>query len=228
MKAIVEKTLQASLGIQWVTLFFNIYSLLQEIPDFHSVLKGVLTIETLVQIIELIFYTWYAFQVHRIADVTRYRYYDWLVTTPLMLFTTMVYFEYQNIAKEKKKLTLEDFWNKYWKETLVVAGFNVWMLFFGYLQEIGVIGLVASTTLGFAGLFGSFYTIYDRFASKSEENLPLFWFMSTVWSLYGVAAWFPTALKNAAYNILDIFSKNFYGLFLSYKIEQLSELKTNP
>jgi hypothetical protein len=228
MKVIVEKTLQASLGIQWVTLFFNIHALLQEIPDFHSVLKGVLTLETLVQIIELIFYTWYAFQVHRIADVTRYRYYDWLVTTPLMLFTTMVYFEYQNLAKEKKKLTIEDFWNKYWKETLVVAGFNVWMLFFGYLQEIGVIGLVASTTLGFAGLFGSFYTIYDRFASKSEENLPLFWFMSSVWSLYGVAAWFPTALKNAAYNILDIFSKNFYGLFLSYKIGQLSNLKTNP
>jgi hypothetical protein len=86
MKVIVEKTLQASLGIQWVTLFFNIYSLLQDIPDFHNVLKSVLTIETLVQIIELIFYTWYAFQVHRIADVTRYRYYDWLVTTPLMLF----------------------------------------------------------------------------------------------------------------------------------------------
>jgi hypothetical protein len=96
------------------------------------------------------------------------------------------------------------------------------MLFFGYLQEIGVLGLVASTTLGFAGLVGSFYVIYDGFASKTEDNLPLFWFMSSVWSLYGVAAWFPTAQKNAAYNVLDIFSKNFYGLFLAYKMEQLA------
>lgn len=219
MKAIVENTLQASLGIQWVTLFLNIRALLVEIPDFHAILKSVLTIETIVQIIELIFYTWYAFQVHRIADVTRYRYYDWMVTTPLMLFTTMVYFEYQN---SEKKLTLEDFWTNHWKEVLVVAACNLWMLFFGYLQEIGVIGLVASTTLGFAGLFGSFYTIYEGFASKTESNLPLFWFMSSVWSLYGVAAWFPIAQKNAAYNILDIFAKNFYGLFLSYKIEQLA------
>jgi hypothetical protein len=222
MKAIVEGTLRASLGIQWVTLFLNLRALVQDIPDFHTILKSVLTIETIVQIIELIFYTWYAFQVHRIADVTRYRYYDWAVTTPLMLFTTMVYFEYQNLLKEEKKLTLADFWDAHWKEVLLVAAFNLCMLFFGYLQEIGVLGLVASTTLGFAGLVGSFYVIYDGFASKTEDNLPLFWFMSSVWSLYGVAAWFPIAQKNAAYNILDIFSKNFYGVFLAYKMEQLA------
>lgn len=219
MKAIVEKTLHASLGIQWFTLLLNLSSLLEEIPDFHAVLKDVLAIETVVQIIELVFYTWYSYQVHRIADVTRYRYYDWLVTTPLMLFTTMVYYEYRN---SKEKITLESFWEKHWKEVLLVAFWNLWMLVFGYLQEIGKIGLVASTTFGFGGLIGSFYVIYEGFASKTEENLPLFWFMFGVWSLYGVAAWFPSALKNASYNMLDIFSKNFYGVFLSYFIEQLA------
>lgn len=224
MKAWVENTLQLSLDIQWTTLITNLLSFTREIPDFDNVLKSVLTLETIVQIIELVFYTWYAFQIHRIADVTRFRYYDWMVTTPLMLFTTMVYFEYQN---SEEKVTLESFWNKHWKEVLVVAGFNLWMLFFGYLQEIGVIGLVASTTLGFGGLIGSFYTIYEGFASKSEKNLPLFWFMSSVWSLYGVAAWFPMTLKNAAYNILDIFAKNFYGVYLSYTIFQLSVKNEN-
>lgn len=219
MKQLVETTLQASLGIQWTTLFVNLFALTQPIPDFHSVLKSVLTIETIVQIIELIFYTWYAFQIHRIADVTRYRYYDWLVTTPLMLFTTMVYFEYKS---SPEKTTLEEFWTKHWKEVLAVAFCNAWMLGFGYLQEIGIIGLTASTTLGFAGLFGSFYIIYEGFAKKTEDNLPLFWFMSSVWSMYGVAAWFPVTLKNAAYNILDIFAKNFYGVYLSYFITQLS------
>jgi hypothetical protein len=136
-----------------------------------------------------------------------------------MLFTTMVYYEYRN---SKEKITLESFWEKYWKEVLVVAFWNLWMLVFGYLQEIGKIGLIASTTFGFGGLIGSFYVIYEGFASKTEENLPLFWFMFGVWSLYGVAAWFPSALKNASYNMLDIFSKNFYGLFLSYFIDQLA------
>ena len=109
MKALVENTLQLSLDIQWTTLITNLLSFTQEIPDFDGVLKSVLTLETIVQIIELIFYTWYAFQIHRIADVTRFRYYDWMLTTPLMLFTTMVYFEYQN---SEEKVTLESFWNK--------------------------------------------------------------------------------------------------------------------
>jgi hypothetical protein len=51
--------------------------------------------------------------------------------------------------------------------------------------------------------------------------------MSSVWSLYGVAAWFPMTLKNAAYNILDIFAKNFYGVYLSYTIFQLSVKNEN-
>lgn len=219
MKEIVELTLNGSLGIQWVTLFMNLYALSLQIPAVDQILKSVLSLETLVQMIQLTFYTWYAFQIHRIADVTRYRYLDWILTTPLMLFTTMVYYEYRN--EKDEPFTLEDFWNKYWKEVLAVGGFNLIMLAFGYAQELGWIGLGTSTLFGFGGLFGSFYIMYEGFASKTSTNLPLFWFMFAVWSLYGVAAWFPTILKNASYNVLDIFSKNFYGVFLSYLIYTL-------
>jgi bacteriorhodopsin len=38
--------------------------------------------------------------------------------------------------------------------------------------------------------------------------------MFIVWSLYGVAAILPFFIKNISYNILDIFAKNFFGLFL--------------
>jgi hypothetical protein len=219
MKEAVDLTLKTSLGIQWSTLVLNLYALVQTLPPVHAILKDVLALEMVVQLIQLSFYMWYATQVHRIADVTRFRYADWVITTPLMLFTTMVYYEYRN---SEKPFTLEEFWNRYWKETLVVSGFNLSMLVFGYLQEIGYIGLIASTIFGFAGLFGSFAVIYKEFASKSAVNLPLFWFMFGVWSLYGVAAWFPVALKNASYNILDIVSKNFYGVFLSYLVVSLS------
>ena len=94
------------------------------------------------------------------------------------------------------------------------------MLLFGYLYERNVIDLMTSQVIGFAGLVGSFYVIWDRFASKSPENYPLFWFMTSVWSLYGVAAFANPTLKNASYNILDVIAKNFYGLFLSYVIHQ--------
>jgi len=33
--------------------------------------------------------------------------------------------------------------------------------------------------------------------------------------MYGIAALFKNVIKNTMYNILDIFSKNFYGLFIS-------------
>jgi hypothetical protein len=36
--------------------------------------------------------------------------------------------------------------------------------------------------------------------------------------LYGVAAVLPYGSKNAMYNVLDLFSKNFFGLFLGYLI----------
>lgn len=219
MKEVVSTTLNTSLGVQWASLVYNLYALVQTVPPVHAILKDVLTLEMIVQIIQLSFYMWYASQIHRLADVTKHRYADWVITTPLMLFTTMVYYEYRN---SDKPFTLEDFWNRYWKEVLAVSGFNLWMLVFGYLQEIGRIGLVSSTLFGFAGLFASFAIIYRDFASKTASNLPLFWFMFIVWSLYGVAAWFPVALKNASYNILDIVSKNFYGIFLSYLVVSVS------
>ena len=46
----------------------------------------------------------------------------------------------------------------------------------------------------------------------------------TLWIFYGVAAMLPDVPKNICYNTLDIFSKNFYGLFIYYKIRELNGL----
>ena len=45
--------------------------------------------------------------------------------------------------------------------------------------------------------------------------------MFIVWSLYGVAATFKPNEKNVSYNVLDIISKNFYGLFIYFQILQI-------
>ena len=47
--------------------------------------------------------------------------------------------------------------------------------------------------------------------------------MIIIWSLYGVAAMFPTIIKNIFYNILDIISKNFYGLYLFSKVRAMAK-----
>jgi hypothetical protein len=218
MKDLLTSTLYASLVAQWSTLALNVYSLTEVLPLKDLVLQTVLWIETVVQVIELVFYSWYAYHFKTVAEATFYRYHDWAVTTPLMLLSTMIYYEYEN--KPEEVVTLESFWEDHWKDVLIVFGFNAIMLLFGYLYERNGIDLMTSQGVGFAGLVGSFYVIWDRFASKSPKNYPLFWFMASVWSLYGVAAFASPALKNASYNILDVVAKNFYGLFLSYIIHQ--------
>ena len=154
------------------------------------------------------------------AEATFYRYHDWAITTPLMLLSTMVYFDYQN--KPEEVVTLESFWTEHWKDVLIVFAFNVVMLLFGYLYERNAIGLLASQAVGFAGYAGTFYVIWDKFASKTASNALLYWFMTIVWGFYGVAAFFSPSVKNTAYNLLDVVSKNFYGLFLSYLINKKS------
>ena len=218
MKDLLSSTLSASLTAQWSTLVLNFYSLTEELPVKDLVLKTVLWIETIVQIIELAFYSWYAYHFNTVAEATFYRYHDWAVTTPLMLFSTMIYYDYTN--KPDETVTLKSFWDEHWRDVLIVFAFNALMLLFGYLYERKAIDLITSQVIGFAGLVGSFYVIWDRFASKNTQNYPLFWFMAIVWSLYGVAAFASPVLKNASYNILDVIAKNFYGIFLSVIIYQ--------
>ena len=93
------------------------------------------------------------------------------------------------------------------------------MLVFGYLGETGVISLFASTLIGFVFLFLTFFTIYERFAKKSETEKELL-IIFGLWSLYGFAALLEPVSKNNMYNILDMFSKNVMGLFLYYQVRK--------
>jgi hypothetical protein len=94
------------------------------------------------------------------------------------------------------------------------------MLFFGFIGEIGVLNPYTSTALGFIPFAINFKYIKDTFLPSSEDNfknLVFYWFVF-FWSLYGVFALTNYTTKNTGYNILDVFAKNFFGLFLSYII----------
>lgn len=225
MKEAIRWSVNASLSLQVASLFVNVFALTRTLPPIDAVLQDILTIETVVQAVEFAFYVWYSFYFNSVSEATFYRYYDWVITTPLMLFTTMVYYEYKNNPDEK--VTLESFLKEHGQDVLVVFGFNMVMLVFGYLYEVKMLDLITSQVLGFLGFAGSFYVIWDKFASKNPENYWLYAFMFVNWALYGVAAMFGTVWKNVSYNILDIFSKNFYGLFLSYLIYSMPS-KTLP
>jgi hypothetical protein len=93
------------------------------------------------------------------------------------------------------------------------------MLFFGLMGELGYLNQYTSTALGFIPLALNFNYIKNTFLRSEDilKNIVFAWFVVT-WSLYGVFALMKYTLKNTGYNILDIFSKNFFGVFLSYLI----------
>ena len=223
MTGLVKASIDASLFIQIVTLFLNVFAFFIPVDKWDFALKEILGLETAVQIVELVFYSWYREKlVGNGFDVTQYRYYDWFVTTPTMLFSTASYYGYLDRKEEngKEPFSVSTFWKENSNWILLMFVCNALMLWFGYLQEIGVLSIVWSSLLGYVSLLGSFGILYKQFVSKTPQQQGLFYFMFGVWSLYGIAASLQNKEKNIMYNVLDIFAKNFYGLFLGYLIVQ--------
>jgi hypothetical protein len=220
MSTLLKTTIDASLFIQVFTLLLNVIAFSIPVDKWDFALKEILALETGVQIVELLFYGWYRQRVlTKVYDITQFRYYDWFFTTPTMLFSTASYYGYleSKETQQEKPFTLGSFFQENANWVWLMFFMNALMLLFGYLQEIGVLSLTTSSILGYGGLVGAFSILYSFVANQQQG---LFWFMFIVWSLYGVAAMFPSMEKNISYNVLDIFAKNFYGLYLSYIIVQ--------
>ena len=247
---LVKDSLTFSLYAQVITTLIGFLGLIYKLRPRDQILGEILTLETIVQVIEFCFYYWFSYiygqSVDR-TDIAKYRYYDWVFTTPIMLLNTVIFFEYNNRKNNKDNTIRENYVEPFQDESLqkescndtplTVIGFlseerNLWnviwigvynflMLLIGYLHEIHVVNIWVSTIVGFIFLGLVFEKIYSEYAIGSPANMPVFWLMAVLWSLYGVAAALEPRYKNFMYNILDIFSKNFYGLYLVYVIYQM-------
>ena len=92
------------------------------------------------------------------------------------------------------------------------------MLLCGLIGEFGYLSPYMSTALGFIPFILNFKYIKDKFLTSSEDkfkNVIFYWFVF-FWALYGLFAVMNYTTKNTGYNILDIFAKNFFGVFLAY------------
>jgi hypothetical protein len=210
-----------SLFIQIITGIFDYYVIRLNIPDSILLLKELLIMEFIVQIIEGIFYFWLAINIASISNITPNRYYDWYLTTSTMLVTFCVYLVYL----KNKEMKLENTDNSVLKiisenlNTLVPILFlNFIMLTAGYMSEIKKISTIPAVLFGFIPFLIYFYLIYDNFAKYSQAGIYLYTFFFIVWFTYGIAALMSYKTKNIMYNILDIFAKNFFGVYLGVVI----------
>jgi hypothetical protein len=206
-----------SLGIQFVIGIIDYLAINIEVNLEDEILKDLIKVEFFVQIIEFIFYIWLIYYFNKKSrNITSFRYLDWLITTPLMLITLSAFLKHNR----NEPFRLNDFVSNHQSSILKIVFLNAAMLLFGFIGEIGLLNPYVSTTLGFIPFVLNFKYIKDIFLQSSEDiykNGLFYWFAFT-WSLYGVFAVMSYTIKNTGYNILDIFSKNFFGIFLAYNI----------
>jgi bacteriorhodopsin len=166
------------------------------------------------------FYFWLAYNFTKAINITPKRYIDWVITTPTMLITLIVYLIYLNKKIENKTSELDFFTLLKDNSTIIipVIVLNWLMLLFGYLGEMKIIPVLLGVFLGFIPFLIYYYMIYVNYVTQNTNGYLLFWYFFIFWSLYGVVAVLPYYVKNAFYNILDLFAKNFFGIFLSYII----------
>jgi hypothetical protein len=218
---IVKNTMYISFYVQIITLIIGLLALFIKTSPNKLILKEALILENIVQFIEGAFYLWFIYfytkNVDKV-DIAKYRYYDWFFTTPTMILSAIAYFQYNNLKSKTNSFTLIEFIKNNFEKITRIFSYNFGMLFIGYLQEIKLINIWFSTFFGFIFFGLMFSRIFYDFTIQSKANYPIFFIMVIIWSIYGIAATFNFKLKNAFYNILDLFSKNFYGLFLSYLI----------
>ena len=236
---IIRSTIDGSLVIQWIALVFGLAA--AGSGGGGGPLGVVLTMENVVQVVEIIFYHWYrslavgsAAVASGVTDIAWVRYIDWFFTTPVMLVSTALFFEWRRGSGDTGGDGDGAFslWNWLGENQTAVWGMvlaNAIMLAVGFLQEMGVLDIVTSSVVGFAALGVSFWVLGqlrsedtgDRGDSDSMSGW-LYPFIYVVWALYGVAAMLPSLWKNVMYNVLDLFSKNFYGMYVSWLILSLN------
>jgi bacteriorhodopsin len=206
-----------SICLQFITGLFEANGLFFNVRPEDKIVKDILFMELTVQAIEFIFYLYLVYiilygEIH--SKITSHRYLDWFITTPTMLISFVLFFKYlQNPARNIR-------WFESFKEELgtilkiVIA--NALMLLFGFLAERNYIDTYLGVTIGFIPFAYAFKILYSNYAKFTNLSLILYYFSFIVWSMYGVGAVLPFNIKNTMYNILDLFSKNTYGLFLYF------------
>ena len=214
---IVDITTKISIYTQLIVGLTSVSSLTLKLPDKDLILKDILILETIVQIIEFL---WYYFVIQKLHqnDMAKNRYYDWVITTPIMLITIYSYLLYEEQLEKfpnNPPIRLVTILKNHAETINQIILSNFCMLSIGYLYEIGEVSAKVAFVYGFVFLINTFNIIYKNAGIKSKKGKEVYYIMFFLWSIYGVAFILPTGIKNSIINITDLFSKNFFQVYIS-------------
>lgn len=141
------------------------------------------------------------------SQINDTRYVDWMITTPIMLLVLILAFQYNSNNKGVK-----------FSDYLLILLLNYGMLGSGYLGEKDKLNKLVANVIGFV-FFGLLYGfIYYRYLLKAKNgnnanNQMLFGAFFILWAFYGIFYLSKESIKNTGYNILDLLSKCFVGIY---------------
>ena len=214
-----------SLIVQVVVGLIDYLAINIKINENDEILKDLLKVEVFVQVIEFVFYVWLIYYFSKVSrNITPIRYLDWAITTPLMLITLSAFLNHDGSTPTR----LVDFLSNHAGPMVKIVLLNASMLLFGLIGELGYLDKYVSTALGFIPFALNFKYIKETFLPSDDDkfkNAVFYWFVF-FWGLYGVFAVTSYTVKNTGYNILDIFAKNFFGLFLAYIVWTRSQTQS--
>ncbi len=180
---------------------------IEAIKTKDSNIRHVLNLETCISIVAAFFYGVFMKKINvetiNYKEINVNRYVDWAITTPIMLWVLLLAFKYNN----NKKITVGSF-------GLIIL-LNYAMLTFGFMGETARMDKLKANIIGFVffvAMYGYIYYNYIRGYNIFDNNI-LFGAFVFFWALYGVAYWLEEKKKNVSYNVLDLFSKCFVGIF---------------
>ena len=169
---ILKGSVYVSLFIQIIIAFITFSGMFIEVPEDDKVLIDILTLENVSQGVEAVFYSYIALSLSKLelTTVTPKRYFDWVITTPVMLITTILFMDYEIKKKNNEKpLRLFDFLKQNKSIVLKIVFYNFMMLVFGYLGEMNILDKRISIPLVLYSFIYHSKPIYDNFVKDKNH-----------------------------------------------------------
>ena len=175
--------------------------------------RHVFNLETCISVIAGYFYSIFITKIDEFGkadktidwnEITKTRYIDWSITTPLMLLALCIVLG----MNSNTSLTLSTY--------LAILILNYFMLYLGYLGEISQISKFTGMITGFFAFILMFFIIFMTFIKPKYNfaNVVLYMMYLSVWSIYGIAYMLDEQYKNIVMNLLDCVAKCLIGLGL--------------
>ncbi len=171
-------------------------------------IRNILNLETCISIVAAFFYGKFVKMLSE--DKVEYdqinytRYLDWSITTPIMLLVLVLALLYNS------KMGSMNFWH-----FVIILLLNYGMLGSGYLGEIKMLDKLPANIIGFVFFIALYFFIFYMYLrpSYNYDNYLLFLAFVILWAIYGVVYFSDQVTKNVTFNILDLLSKCFVGIF---------------